>query len=82
MDYLDRNISALERLYPEFSERLCDAVGDKHLLRTDDEQVHYIHCQANEVDLGMSNKCVSRHFVWNNIPSCCPVVTVLDIIIS
>ena len=47
MDYLARNISALERLHPQFAERICDAVGDKHLLRTDQGQVHYIHGMAS-----------------------------------
>ena len=47
MDYLERNISAFERLYPEWTRRICDAVGDQHLLRSDDGQIHYIHGLAS-----------------------------------
>jgi spore maturation protein CgeB len=43
MDYLDRNLSALSHLYPEFMARLCEAFSDKHLLKQAEGQVSYIH---------------------------------------
>ena len=43
MDYLERNLSALKHGYPEFTERLCEAFSDKHLLKQDNGQVSYVH---------------------------------------
>lgn len=43
MDYLERNLSALKHRYPEFTERLCEAFSDKHLLKQDNGQISYVH---------------------------------------
>lgn len=56
MDYLERNLLAIERLYPTLAERICDAIGATHVLVHDEGRVDCIHgLSSYEVNLGAAD---------------------------